>query len=124
MKLKDKNLSPVGGWQYHYILERDGRKFPAQVFGSTYRNLLENVRKDLRSNGQEVPADIEEIVEDWICQRQPEGRCWYEKKLGDQIANVIHSTAGMIDKVAKTKLVSLAKGCSSCNKRRRILNNL
>lgn len=124
MKLKDKNLSPVGGWQYHYILERDGRKFPAQVFGSTWRNLMDNIRKDMRSNAQEVPANIEEMVEDWICQRQPEGRCWYEKKLGDAIASVIHTTTGVIDRVAKTNLTKFAKGCSSCNKRRQILNKI
>jgi hypothetical protein len=86
--------------------------------------LIQNIRKDYTSNGIEVPANIEQMVEDQTCQRQPSDRCWYSDGLGDKIAQAIHTVAATADKVLGTKLEHKARGCSSCNKRRNALNSL
>jgi hypothetical protein len=122
MKLKNKNLAPVGGWYFKYEIKRDKLKFPAIVYGSTWSSLMQNIQKDYRSNGVELPSNIEQMVEDQICQRQPSDRCWYSDGLGDRIAQAIHTVAAATDKVFKTKLEHKARGCSSCNKKRIALN--
>lgn len=60
---------------------------------------MQNIRKDYTSNGIEVPANIEQMVEDQTCQRQPSDRCWYSDGLGDKIAQAIHTVAATADKV-------------------------
>ena len=72
----------------------------------------------------ELPNNIEQMVEDQICQRQPSDRCWYSDGLGDKIAQAIHTVAAATDRVLGTKLEHKARGCSSCNKRRNALNSL
>jgi hypothetical protein len=124
MKLKNKNLAPIGGWFWKYEIKRDKLTFPAIVHGSTWNSLIKNIEKDYRSNNIELPANIEEMVEDQICQRQPSDRCWYVDGLGDKIAKAIHTVAAVTDKVLKTKLEQKAKICPSCNKRRVALNKL
>lgn len=124
MKLKNKNLAPVGGWYWKYEIKRDKLTFPAIVYGSTFSSLIQNIKKDYNSNGMQVPSNIDEMVEDQICQRQPSDRCWYSDGIGDSIAKAIHSVASVTDKVLGTKLESKARGCSSCNRRRNALNSL
>ncbi len=124
MKLKNKNLAPVGGWFWKYEIKRNNITFPAIVYGSTWSSLMQNIQKDYRSNGVELPSNIEQMVEDQICQRQPSERCWYSDGLGDKIAQVIHTVAAVTDKVLGTKLEQPVRECSSCNKRRNILNSL
>lgn len=124
MKLKNKNLAPVGGWYWKYNIERDNLTFPAIVYGSTWNSLMQNIQKDYRSNNVELPLNIENLVEDQTCQRQPSDRCWYNGGIGDTIAQAIHSVAAATDKVFGTKLEHKARGCSSCNKRRSLLNSL
>lgn len=124
MKLKNKNLAPVGGWFWRYEIKRDKLTFPAIVYGSTWSSLMQNIQKDYRSNGVELPSNIEQMVEDQICQRQPSDRCWYSDGLGDRIAQAIHTVAAVTDTVLGTQLEKKARGCSSCNKRRNILNSL
>jgi hypothetical protein len=124
MKLKNRNLSPVGGWYYKYEIKRDKLTFPAVVYGSTWSNLISNIQKDCRSNGVEIPSNIEQLVEDQICQRQPSDRCWYADGIGDRIAQAIHTVAAVTDRVLGTKLEHKARGCSSCNRRRNALNSL
>jgi hypothetical protein len=124
MKLKNKNLAPVGGFYFKYEIKRDKLTFPAIVYGSTWSSLMQNIQKDYRSNNIELPANIEAMVEDQICQRQPSDRCWYSDGLGDKIAQVIHTVAKTTDKVLGTKLEQKAKICPSCNKRRAALNSL
>ncbi|MCJ7768640.1 hypothetical protein MUP79_09660, partial [Candidatus Bathyarchaeota archaeon] len=87
-------------------------------------NLISNIQKDCRSNGVEVPENIEQLVEDQICERQPSDRCWYADGLGDRIAQAIHTVAAVTDRVLGTKLEKTARGCSSCNRRRNALNSL
>jgi hypothetical protein len=124
MKLKNKNLAPVGGWYFKYEIKRDNLTFPAIVYGSTFNSLIQNIQKDYRSNGIELPNNIEQMVEDQTCQRQPSERCWYSDGIGDRIAQAIHTVAAVTDKVLGTKLENKARGCSSCNKRRNALNSL
>jgi hypothetical protein len=124
MKLKNRNLAPVGGWYYKYEIKRDKLTFPAIVYGSTWSSLIQNIQKDCRSNGIEIPENLEQVVEDQICQRQPSDRCWYADGLGDNIAKAIHTVARVADKVLGTKLEHKARGCSSCNRRRNTLNSL
>ena len=124
MKLKNKNLAPVGGWYWKYEIKRDNLTFPAIVYGSTLSSLMQNIRKDYTSNGIEVPANIEQMVEDQTCQRQPSDRCWYSDGLGDKIAQAIHAGAAATDRVLGTKLEHKARRCSSCNKRRNTLNKV
>jgi hypothetical protein len=122
MKLKDRNRGPVGGWTFRYTIHRNHLDFPAIVYGSTWKNLIDNIHKDMRSNAHEVPADLEYQVEQQICERQPADRVWMQS--GDIVANAIHGVAGMIDKVAGTKLVKKAKGCLACGKRRERMNKI
>jgi len=124
MKLKNKNLAPVGGYYYRYEIRRAKLTFPAIVYGQSWNSLIQNIKKDYISNGGAAPSNIEEIVEDQICQRQPSDRCWYNDGIGDRIAQAIHTVAATADKVLGTKLEHKARGCSSCNKRRNILNSL
>jgi hypothetical protein len=122
MKLKEPRRAPVGGWWYRYTIHRFKNDFPATVYGESLNKLIENVTKDMRSNGVDVPADLAQIVEDQICERQPADRCW--SGAGDHVAIAIHTAARAVDKVFKTNLESRAKGCSSCRQRRQALNNL
>ena len=122
MKLKDQNLSPVGGWYFKYDLKRDDLTFPAKVYGSTFKSLISNIKKDMDANKHPIPADLEYQVEHQICLRQPEDRCWHQS--GDVVANVIHGVARVIDKVTGTKLEKKAKGCATCGKRRDKLNKI
>jgi hypothetical protein len=124
MKLKNKNLAPVGGWFWRYEIKRGKLTFPAIVYGSTFNSLMQNIQKDYNSNGIQVPENIEQMVEDQICQRQPSDRCWYSDGLGDKIAQAIHTVAATADKVLGTKLERKARSCSSCNRRRNALNSL
>lgn len=122
MKLKDPHLAPVGGWYYEFTLTREARTFPAIIRSGSFRNLIANVKKDMEINGNEIPVDLAYQIEQQICQRQPEGRCWMQT--GDQVANMIHSAARLIDSVAGTTLERKAKGCKVCGKRRSVLNQM
>lgn len=122
MKLKNKNLAPVGGWYFKYEIKRDNLTFPAIVYGSTWSSLMQNIQKDYRSNGVELPSNIEQLVETQICDRQPQDRCWMGA--GDHVAHAIHGVARAIDVIVGTKLEQKAKGCSSCQKRRQKLNQI
>ena len=122
MKFKDPHLAPVGGWYYEYTLTREDRTFHAVIRGSSFRNLIANVKKDMEINGNAVPADLAYQIEQQICMRQPEGRCWVQA--GDAVASVIHSFARVIDNVTGTKLERKAKGCKVCGKRRQKLNTM
>ena len=122
MKLKDPKLAPVGGFYYKYYLTKGDLKFPAKVYGSSLANLIANVKKDMEANRYPVPATLAYDIEQQICARQPEGRCWMQA--GDAVANVIHSVARAIDNVTGSTLERKAKGCLACGKRRKKLNTM
>lgn len=122
MKLKEPRRAPVGGFYYKYVITRNNLEFPATVYGESLTRLIENVLKDMRSNGVTAPADIAEAIEIQICERQPADRCW--KGAGDHVAQAIHGVARVVDRIAGTKLEQKAKGCSSCRQRRQALNQM
>ena len=132
MKLKDRRKAPVGGYWFVYELVKDGETVQVRVNSNEggIDGLIRRVKADMVVNSQPVPEDLDWIVEDQICQRQPEGQCFYEHKVGDQIANLIHIGARMVDGAVQAvtgsspNLEKKAKGCPSCNKRRKTLNNL
>lgn len=64
------------------------------------------------------------IVEDQICSRQPAGKCFYTKAIGDGVSALIHMGARVVDKALGTNLETKARGCSKCAKRRARLNQL
>lgn len=117
MKLKDKSKNPIGGYVFHdEVLDKD-------FSSGTFRTLIGAVEMFYRSNSIEIPPNLPAIIEDQICMRQPPGRCWYEKKTGDQISRVIHSAASIVDKVFKTKIEPRVRGCRGCGQRRMKLNS-
>lgn len=122
MKLKEPRRAPVGGFYYKYVITRNNLEFPATVYGESLTRLIENVLKDMRSNGVTAPADIAEAIEIQICERQPADRCW--KGAGDHVAQAIHGVARVVDRIVGTKLEQKAKGCSSCRQRRQALNQM
>ncbi len=122
MKLKEPRRAPVGGWYYKFNIERSGESYPSTTYGESLGKLVENTRKTMQVNGQEVPQNLEQIIEDQICERQPADRCW--TGAGDYVATAIHSAAKVVDRVFKTNLEQKAKGCLSCRKRRQALNKL
>lgn len=133
MKLKDKRLAPIGGYYFNYEINKDGTKRELRVTSTDggLDKLIERVKKDMQANGVPIPLDIEEVIENQICERQPEDRCWKDKKyLGDIVAGAIQSVAGTIDKgitIAtgkKSNLLQKAKGCKGCKKRKEALNKL
>ena len=122
MKLKEPRRAPVGGWYYKYVIKRNDLEFPATVYAESLTRLIENVLRDMRSNGVTPPADIADAIEIQICERQPADRCWVGA--GDRVAQAIHGAARIVDKIAGTRLEQRAKGCSSCRQRRQALNRM
>jgi hypothetical protein len=122
MKLKEPRRAPVGGWYYKYVITRNNLDFPATVYGESMSRLIENVIKDMRSNGVTPQSNLAEIIETQICERQPSDRCWIGA--GDRVAQAIHGVARVVDKIAGTRLEQKAKGCSSCSQRRQALNKI
>lgn len=121
-------IAPVGGQWYEY---EDDKKNVYRVNGYdiSWERFLDKIREHMIMNHITVPDNLEYLVEDQICMRQPKSRCYYENKAGDQIANVIHQFARSADTVAaklgfQTQLEKKAKGCRRCGQRRQRLNNL
>lgn len=122
MKLKEPRRAPVGGFYYKYVITRNDLEFPATVYGESLSKLIENVLRDMRSNGVTPPLDIADVIETQICERQPADRCWLGA--GDHVAHAIHGAARIVDRIAGTKLEQRAKECSTCKQRRQALNRL
>lgn len=117
MKLRNPDQTPIGGF---YFVTEDGRRIYTD---SSLRTLQRLVRGYLESNELDVPEDLDHVIEDQICMRQPEGKCKYVG-IGDRVAQAIHIVADVVDAVAGTQFKTKAKRCGSCAKRRNKLNNL
>jgi hypothetical protein len=107
----------VGGFSYK---DPSGRTFQTS---SSFDSLVRTVKSFYLANGWDIPANLEHLIEDQICTRQPPDRCYYTKGLGDRVSLVIHSIAGAVDKVAGTKLEKKARGCGGCGQRRMSMNS-
>jgi hypothetical protein len=124
MRLIKRNESPVGGWYYEI------GELVIRAESPGLEPLERRVRAFMEANNISVPSDLRGVIEDQICQRQPAGRCRYEKnKAGDIVAVSVGFLAGIADKVAKAiganpELKKRASGCKSCGRRRQTLNNL
>lgn len=119
MRLRNKRETPVGGFNYTDPISE--RFFDTD---STFDSLVDKVRNYHAANGFSSPPNLALIIEDQICTRQPQGRCYYTSGLGDQVSKVIHGVAAAVDKVAGTNLQKKARGCGGCAKRRAKLNQL
>jgi len=124
MRLRNKNEAPIGGWKYTFT-DDQGNSYTST--GVTLRTLTQKVNSDMRVNNVTVPPNLQDFIEDQICQRQPPKSCFYEDKAGDQISKYIHIFAGGIDKAAasiglKTNLEQSARRCRGCGNRRVRLN--
>lgn len=133
MKLKDRRLAPVGGYFFDYEIDRNGVKTPMRVTSSDggLDKLIERVKKDMGANKVPVPLDLEWQIENQICERQPDGRCWAEKnRLGDVVAAGVQAVAGVADQAIKIftgkkgTLKKKAKDCPGCKKRKARLNKI
>ena len=117
MKLKNRNETPVGG--FYYDEPTSGRPI---VTDGNFDKLVAGVKQWYLSRGEAIPDKIESLIEDQICTRQPEDKCWYTKGTGDQLSRAIHKMAGAVDKVLGTNLKKKARSCGKCSKRRVMIN--
>jgi hypothetical protein len=111
MLLNDKTRPPADGWRYY---DHDMKLW---VFSVNFEGLVENVMV-LRSN-QNLKNDnyLRQMVEDQICDRQPEGYC-----SGGSLGDVVHSLAKPVAKMLDRTLGTKLEGCGACAKRRARLN--
>lgn len=117
MRLKDRNRAPVGGFYYDDpVTER-----PIVTQGN-FDKLVAEVKQWHASQGIKSPPELEAMIENQICDRQPKGRC-YGRGLGDRVAELIKFGAKAIDAVAGTNLEKKTRRCGGCSKRRVMMNS-
>lgn len=117
MKLRNPHDSPVGGFYY------DDPILGKHVSTSgTLDRLTREVAGKYEGASIDIPENLRALIEDQICTRQPPGKCYYTKGLGDMMSQVIHVGARAIDKVLKTGLEGKARRCGKCAARRARLN--
>lgn len=127
MRLKDKSVSPAYGWYYEYT-DGHGHNYEVRNGEGSLDSLIAAVRTHMLRNNVTPTDDLAARVEDQICSRQPPGKCFYESKAGDRVAQVAHVFAGGVDKAAKAlglpspNLEKKARGCRTCAERRARLN--
>jgi hypothetical protein len=117
MRLKDRKASPIGGFSYD-----DPLTDRVIVSQGSFDTLVREVRQWQAAQGITSPAELEQIIENQICDRQPASKCW-KRGLGDLVAGVVQKVAGAVDAVAGTNLKKKAKRCGGCSKRRVMLNS-
>lgn len=117
MRLKDRKQSPIGGFSYD-----DPLTDRVIVSQGSFETLVREVRQWQAAQGIQSPPELEAMIENQICDRQPKDKCW-KRGLGDLIAHTVDFVAGGIDKVAGTNLKEKTKRCrTGCSKRRVMLN--
>lgn len=125
MRLKDKNGSIPGGLWYQYN-DDQGNSYRVNGMDLPFgRSFSQKVSSDMMVNNVSVPDNLDYLIEQQICGRIGSQYCWQEA--GDKVANVIHRFASLGDRVAqslgaKSNLEKMAKGCTSCQKRRQAMN--
>jgi hypothetical protein len=128
MRLWNKNNTPVGGWIFFWK-DSSGREFKTVGTSGGFHGLIRKIRREMYENNVTPPEYLEDLVEDQICTRQPPQACYYEGKIGDQLAKTIHVFARAADSVAskigiQSNLEKKARGCAACGKRRTQMNQL
>lgn len=117
MRLKDRSRSPIGGFFYDDPLSN--RVIVSQ---GDFSKLVSEVKAWHAANNIKSPDQLEAMIENQICDRQPADRC-FKRGLGDITASIIQAGAKMVDAVAGTNLAKTAKRCGGCSKRRAMLNS-
>jgi len=127
MRLRDKSVSPAYGWYYEYSDTKE-HTYEVRNNEGSLDSLIAAVRTHMLRNNVEPTDDLAARVEDQICSRQPAGKCFYESKAGDRVAQMAHVFARGVDKTAQAvglpspNLEKKARGCRSCAERRAKLN--
>ena len=116
MRLKDRNRSPIGGFNYD-----DPETGKVIVTQGNFDKLVSEVKAWHAANNIKSPPELEAMIENQICDRQPPDRC-YKRGLGDIAKSVISATAKAVDKVLGTSLEKKARRCGGCSKRRVMMN--
>ena len=119
MKLRNRHDTPIGGFVYDDPIL--GKRIATS---GSFDKLVRTVIDRYLGASIPIPNNIEILIEDDICQRQPAGKCYYTRGLGDGIAQAVGIGARVIDRVIGTKLESKAKKCGGCARRRARLNQL
>lgn len=117
MRLKDRNRAPVGGFYYDDPLTNR-----VIVTQGNLDKLISEVRSWHSAQGIKSPPELDAMIENQICDRQPKDRC-FKRGLGDLVASVSQAAAGVVDAVIGTNLKKKAKRCGGCSKRRVMLNS-
>ena len=68
LKLKRKNMDPPSGWIFEV---ENGFTIRAGHF----EKLIRSIKRHLETNNYEIPDNLEEIIEHYICLQNPEGIC-------------------------------------------------
>lgn len=124
MRLRNKNEAVVGGLWYEYQ-DSKGNSYRVNGYENSFRSFIPKVRSHMAANNIKIPEDLEALIEDQICHRQPPGMCWQQS--GDKVAKVIHKMANVVDKAAsalgfQSSLEKKARGCKKCGQRRQKIN--
>ncbi len=69
LRLAKRSTTPPGG--FRYIDADTDYRFKAP----TMQQLVKKVAAHRHANELDIPSDIYEIIEDWICRRLPKGLC-------------------------------------------------
>jgi C1A family cysteine protease len=125
MRLKDRNVSIDK--RYYEFTDEKGNKFGVDGRDTDWNGWMDKIIAKMENNNVVPPDNLDEWVEDFMCQRLPKSKCYYTKGIGDGISQVIHKFASIADKSAKalgvkSSLEKKARGCSSCGSRRMKLN--
>ena len=111
MKFRVSRVVPPGG-MYFYGVDATG----AELRAPTMRRLLELVRGHIEANGRELPANLADLVEDYICRNAPAGFCYGDPEGRPVVRGVSLSQI----KEATLRLVSAGGRASPGEARRRI----
>lgn len=117
MKLRNRRDSPPSGG--FWFRASDGEMIRSS---GNLDKLFREVEAYYQLNGIPIPHDLDQEIEDQICERLPATACF--RGLGDRVAGAIQAGAALVDSVAGTNLVGTAKRCGGCGKRKRTLNRL
>lgn len=66
LKLKDKSLTPPGGWRY---VQRESGKV---ITATSFLNLVAEVQQHRMANGYPIQMDMEQEVDEGVCREIPE----------------------------------------------------
>lgn len=125
MRLIDRNSS-IDARSFTFTDDKNN-KFMVDGRETDWNGWMNMIRNKMQNNNIVVPENLEELVEDQMCQKLPKSRCYYTKGAGDRLSKGINTFLTVVDKGAKalgvkSTLAKKAYGCSSCGNRRMKMN--